>query len=496
MLLLRILLLIPIVLMQEDAVKFVDSNSDREGFVSLKTSGIWINVCHGNQATIDAFCRWSGYQLGLPVHSKKTSLKPISGWKFDVICGKNAKSVKDCNVVKCTPNSRLYVRCSGYPGCTLESGLSIPGNSSRILNNRQLCHCGKGGVVSCKCIKRTCPDGNAGDFDKDCNLICKEASETAVIAVNAECHDKLNLGYCVSQKHNCEYIPIKRQCAKTCGVCGQLDSCRDTFDTEICDAWKKREGCTKASVRKVCQKSCEVCQVEDATEELQDDVCEDKYRARTCQIFYDNGQCETSKPIQRWCAKTCGLCKPEVELEEEQPCKNKLGDKTCTFSSSRGSCLTNLKILKGCKFSCGLCEKLTSDNCRDFYNTDSCRIWKTNGLCADDTKVQRYCAETCGICESLQTIEPPIEGDESSDLECKDMADVSLCNFYRTRGFCVIPAYKSLVEQRCPKSCRLCGEKCADKISTVTCQKWRNYGSCENNTSVREKLCSYTCKFC
>ena len=116
------------------------------------------------------------------------------------------------------------------------------------------------------------------------------------------------------------------------------------------------------------------------------------------------------------------------------------------------------------------------------------------GKCATNSDIPKYCPKSCGVCKSVQTPSPTLP---PADVDtCEDTSNESLCNYYKSAGYCGNRQYLSAMRSQCRRTCGLCGVECKDLELESTCRAWREGGHCETNRSVREKVCPYTCGTC
>ena len=119
-------------------VRFKDGSGDGEGYLEVQINNQWISVCDGNSGLVQAACDWNGYTSGKEIKRKSNQIFSSNAWSFNVTCPAKAQDFSTCSVGRCAKKRRLYVKCSGYPHCTMSDGTIIPGNSTSLFigNNK------------------------------------------------------------------------------------------------------------------------------------------------------------------------------------------------------------------------------------------------------------------------------------------------------------------------------------------------------------------------
>lgn len=118
--------------------RLVDGAGDDEGYLQVQINKQWISVCDGNSGLVEAACKWNGYTSGKENRRKSTQQFSSNSWSFNVTCPVDVPDLSTCSVGRCTEKRRMYVKCSGYPHCTMSDGTIIPGNNSSLFvgNNK------------------------------------------------------------------------------------------------------------------------------------------------------------------------------------------------------------------------------------------------------------------------------------------------------------------------------------------------------------------------
>lgn len=246
-------------------VKLVSGYSNEEGIVKVYHQGRWTPVCGGDAGLARLFCMWSGYKSGslATTSSMKMDSEVDRQWLRSVRCPSQAESLEECEVElserKCPVTWELAVQCYGYKDCVLDTGFTIPGNTTLQITHNRACYCGLGKSVSCRCSQEeppTCPQGQIVKVDDDCNVRC-ESSECRDVQSQSLCRFYRAKGQCAQDK-------VQRWCRSSCGLCDSslLDECKDERGRETCEVWKANDLCDSLSnVRLWCKKTCGACKI-------------------------------------------------------------------------------------------------------------------------------------------------------------------------------------------------------------------------------------------